>query len=40
LPQAQHRLQVLEKFAEQRRLVVQELEQMQVQALVQQQVMP
>jgi hypothetical protein len=42
LPQAQHRLQVLEEFAEQHRFVVQEpkLELVLVQALVQQQVLP
>ena len=40
MPQAQHRLQVLEEFAEQRRFVVQELQQVLVPALVQQQVLP
>ena len=40
LPQARRRPQVLEEFAEQRRFVVQELQLEQVQALVQQQVLP
>ena len=38
--QAQHLPQVLEEFAEKRRFVVQELQLEQVQALVQQQVLP
>ncbi len=40
LPQAQRLPQVLEEFAEKRRFVVQELQLEQVQALVQQQVLP
>ena len=39
-PQAQRLPQVLEAFAEQGRFVVQEMEQVLVQALVQQQVLP
>ena len=39
-PQAQRLPQVLEEFAEQRRFVVQELQQVLVPALVQQQVLP